>query len=58
MGVSENEGTEFHDGDETRQQVDLRVGVTAVHDSRQGEQLCSLVDFGPESMFETLLGVF
>jgi hypothetical protein len=34
MGVAKDEGTKFHDGDETREIHDFRVRISAIEDTR------------------------
>lgn len=58
MLVPKDEGSEFHDANESRQEVDFGIGVPTVDDSRQGKQFGTLIDFRPESMLETLFGIF
>lgn len=51
MRVAEDERAEFHDADESREVKDLSVGVAAVQDTREVEELRALVDFSPETLF-------
>lgn len=53
--VPENQRPELHDTDKPAQVHDLGVGVATVHDSREVEELGSLVDFLPEPRLEGLL---
>lgn len=57
MRVAEDERAEFHDADESREVKDLSVGVAAVQDTREVEELRALVDFSPETLFERFLGI-
>ena len=57
MGVAENERAEFHDADESREVKDFSVGVAAVQNTREVEELRALVDFSPETLFERFLGI-
>lgn len=52
MGITENERTEFHDGNETGEVEDFGIGVTTVDDSRKIEEFCALIDFRPETLLE------
>ena len=56
VGVAEDEGAELHNADEAREVEDLGVGVAAVHNAREVEELCALVDLGPEALLEGFLG--
>lgn len=56
MGVAEDERPELHDGDEAGEVEDLGVRVPAVENSGEVEELGSLVDFCPESLFEGFFG--
>ena len=58
MLIPEDQRPELHDGDEAGEEVDLGVGIPAVDDAGEGEELRALVDLGPESMFQSFLGVF
>jgi len=55
MGISENERSEFHDGDETGEIEDFSVGISAINNSRKIEEFCALVYFCPETLFESFL---
>lgn len=57
MRVAEHEGPELHHADESGKKVDLGVGVSAVDDAGEGEELGALVDLRPESVLQTLLCV-
>ena len=52
MSISEDERTEFHDGDETREIHNFRVWITTVENARKVEEFCALVYFCPETVFE------
>ena len=56
MGVAEDERPELHDGDEAGEVEDLSVRIAAVENSGEVEKLGSLVDFCPESLFESFFG--
>ena len=58
MLIPKDKRTEFHDGYETGKKVDLRIWVPPVDDAGEGEELCALIDLGPESVFESFLSVF
>ena len=58
MGVAKDEGAELHDRDEAGEVENLGVGVAAVEDAREVEELCALVDLRPEALLEGLFGVF
>lgn len=47
----------LHDGKETRKVVDFAIRISAVHHARQVEEVSALVQFGPQSALETLLGI-
>ena len=49
--------SEFHDGYEASQVVDLSPLVVPKHHAGQVEQLGSLIDLCPESVFESFLGL-
>lgn len=57
MGVAEDKRTKFHDADESREVKDFSVGVAAVQNTREVEELRALVDFSPETLFERFLGI-
>jgi hypothetical protein len=54
VGISENEGAELHDGDKTGKVLYLRIWVASIQYTREIEELCSLVYFGPEALLECL----
>jgi hypothetical protein len=56
--IPEHERPELHDRDESREEVDLAIGVSTVEHTGEGEELGALVDLGPESVLEAFLGVF
>lgn len=58
MGITENEGAEFHDGNEAGEVEDFGVGITAVDDAGKVEKFCPLVNFCPETLFEGFFGGF
>jgi hypothetical protein len=47
----------LHDGEETRQVVDFAIGVSSIHDTREIEEMRALVQLGPQSLLEPLLGI-
>src|SRR6266550_2135389 len=53
VGVSEDQRSEFHDGDEAREVEDLRIRISAIENAGEVKQLRPLVDFGPKSLFES-----
>lgn len=55
--VPEDQRTELHDANEATEQVDFSVRVATVDDTREMEELGTLVDFCPETMLQPLLGV-
>ena len=55
--IPEDQRPELHDGDEAGEVEDLGVGVPAVDDPREVEELGALVDLGPEPLLERLFGV-
>jgi hypothetical protein len=56
MRIAENEGAEFHDGNEASEVEDFGVGVTAIDNTRKVEKFCALVDFCPETLFKGFFG--
>jgi hypothetical protein len=58
MAVSEDERSELHYTDETREVEDFGVGVAAVENTGEIEKLCALVYFCPKALFEGFLGIF
>lgn len=58
MLIAEDKGPKLHDGDEAGKEIDLGIGVSSVDDTREGEQLRTLVDLGPEPVLEALLRIF
>lgn len=57
MLVPEYQRSEFHDRDEPREIEDFLVGVSAIKYSREVEEFGTLVDFGPEALFEAFFGL-
>ena len=55
MLIAEDEGAEFHDGDEAGEVEDFSVGITSIKDAREVEELGTLVNLGPEALFQSLL---
>ncbi len=58
MGVAEDEGSKFHDRNETRKIEDLGVRVATIDDSGKIEEFRALVYFCPEAFFEGLFSCF
>ena len=56
MGVTEDQRSEFHDGDEAREVEDLSVRISAIENAGKVEEFCPLVDFCPKSFFESFFG--
>lgn len=56
MRVAEDEGSEFHDGNEAGKVDDLRIGIAAIDDPGEVEELCALVDFCPKTFLEGFFG--
>jgi hypothetical protein len=52
MCVPEDERAEFHDRDEARKVDDFGIGVAAVNDAREVEELGTLIYFCPETLFQ------
>jgi hypothetical protein len=57
MGLSPSQGTEFHDRDEARQVQDFRLGILAIRQAGQVEELGTLVNLGPKPLLQPLLGL-
>lgn len=53
MRISENERSEFHDGDETGEIEDFSIGISAIDNSRKIEEFCALIYFCPETLFKS-----
>lgn len=56
MVVPEDQRSELHGGDEAAHVVDLGIGITAVQDTGEVEELGAIVDLGPETLLEGFLG--
>lgn len=56
MSVAEDKGSELHDGDEAGEIEDFGVRIAAVEHARQVEELGTLVDLRPKTLFQGLLG--
>ena len=56
MSIPENQRPKLHHGDEASEILDFGVRIAAVEDSRKIKKLGALIDFGPESFLESLLG--
>ena len=56
MGVAKDKWTELHDANEAREVLNLCVRISTVDDTGKVEQFGTIVDFSPETMFQTLLG--
>ena len=56
MLIAEDEGAELHDGDEAGEVEDLGVGVATVENAGEIEELRTLVDLCPKTLFECLFG--
>lgn len=57
MGVPEDEGAEFHDADKASEVQNFGVGISTIEHTGEVKKFCTLVDFGPEALFESLFGV-
>ncbi len=54
MGIPEDQGAEFHDRDEAGEIMDLLVWVPAIEDAGKVEEFGTLVNLGPETLFQAL----
>ena len=52
MSVSEDERTEFHDGDETGEIHDFCIRITTIENAGEVKEFCALVYLCPETVFE------
>jgi hypothetical protein len=53
--VSEDEGSEPHDGGKAREVENCSLRILAIENTGE-EELCSLVDFRPKSFLESFFG--
>ncbi|EGT43605.1 hypothetical protein CAEBREN_13288 [Caenorhabditis brenneri] len=56
MSVFPDHGAELHNRNESRQIMDLIVFILSMNHSCHVEQFCTLIKFGPETMFQDFLG--
>lgn len=57
MCISEDEGAEFHDGNETREIEDFGIGISPIENTGKVEEFGPLVDLRPESLLESFLRI-
>lgn len=57
MRVSEDERSELHNADETREVQDLGIRVSTIEDTGKVEELSTLIYLRPETLFEGLFSV-
>ena len=55
MGITEDERTELHYADEAGKVKDFGVGIAAIMYAGEVEKFSTLIDFCPETLFESLL---
>lgn len=57
MRIAENQWTEFHHRDKSREVHNFSVRIATIDNSREIEKLCTLVNFCPEALFQRLFSV-
>lgn len=56
MRVAKDQGSKLHHGDKSGEILDFSVWISAIENSREIEELCALIDFGPKPLLEGFFG--